>query len=225
MKNQFYYQIYKKLLKAYGPQGWWPLLHLPQKYHCGQFDLPKTRNELFEIYLGAILTQNTTWRQAEIALNNLFPLTGFAPENLLALDENRLKEAIIPARYANQKSNYLQTAARFFIDLKERAPSRTEILKVKGIGNETADCILLYAYHQLEFVIDAYTYRIFSHLGLNDTHNYLTMKQLFEDNLPQHVPLYQEYHALIVRHGSLHYSKRPYGKKDSTLGFYRRSFK
>lgn len=221
--NESILKIYEKLYKLYGPQGWWPLMDLESDnlnktgatrgYHPLNYELPETENQKYEIILGSILTQNTAWTSAEKALLNLKNLNAIIPENLLSLDDEVLKEAIRPAGFLNQKSIYLQEITRFFISLEEVLPSRKEILKVKGVGNETADSILLYAYLQPEFVVDAYTKRIFSHLGLIDEKiSYMDLKKLFENNLPVDVPLYQEYHALIVEHAKRYYRKKPYGE-------------
>jgi endonuclease-3 related protein len=133
------------------------------------------------------------------------------PQSLLELDTEILKEAVRPAGFLNQKSAYLQEISRFFLKLDGEVPNRKELLEVKGVGNETADSILLYAYHQPQFVVDNYTKRIFSHLGfIEENTSYMEVKNLFEKYLPRDVPLYQEYHALIVEHAKRYYQKRPY---------------
>jgi len=170
--------------------------------------------------LGAILTQNTSWLQADKALLNLNQLKAIEPELLLKLDDETLKSAIRCAGFLNQKSTYLKKITIFFIELDGKTPSRKELLKVKGVGNETADSILLYAYKQLEFVVDTYTRRIFAHLSLVDEDiKYMELKKLFESNLPQDVPIYQEYHALLVEHAKRYYSKKPYGVGDPLKSF------
>lgn len=219
-------KIYKKLYHLYGPQGWWPLMNYEgenptktgslQGYHPLNYDLPETPDEQFEIMVGAILTQNTAWTSAEKALKNLKKLDAIHAERLLLLDDELLKSAVRPAGFLNQKSTYLKNISQFFRSLNGRTPSRKEVLQVKGVGNETADSILLYAYHQPEFVVDAYTKRIFCHLEIVDGNiSYLQLKKLFDDNLPEDVPLYQEYHALIVEHAKKYYSRKPY--KDDIL--------
>ena len=217
--------IYEKLYDLYGPQGWWPLINHdgtnPTKtgairgYHPENYDLPTKRNQVYEIILGAILTQNTSWLSAEMALFNLDELNVIEPEKLSKLDDETLKSAIRCAGFLNQKAVYLREATKFFIEIDGKVPSRKELLAVKGVGNETADSILLYAYKQPQFVIDAYTKRIFSHLGLvNENIKYMELKNLFESSLPKDVTLYQEYHALIVEHAKRYYSKKPYGVDD-----------
>ncbi len=213
-------KIYQKLYELYGPQGWWPLTDYkgvnPTKtgsirgYHPLNYDLPETSDKVFEVMMGAILTQNTAWTSAEKALLNLKEYDVVNPK-LLKLSTLNLKEAIRCAGFLNQKSIYLREISKFFNSLEDRIPERDELLLVKGIGNETADSILLYAYKQPEFVVDAYTKRIFSHLGFVDENiKYMKFKNLFESNLPRNVPVYQEYHALIVEHAKRYYSKKPY---------------
>ncbi len=218
-------KIYGKLYDLYGPQGWWPLINHdginPTKtgairgYHPENYDLPTKRDQVYEIILGAILTQNTSWLSAEMALFNLNELNVIDPEKLLKLDVETLKSAIRCAGFLNQKSVYLREITRFFIEIDGNVPTRKELLAVKGVGNETADSILLYAYKQPQFVVDAYTKRIFSHLGIvSEDIKYMELKELFESNLHEDVPLYQEYHALIVEHAKRYYSKKPYGVND-----------
>lgn len=214
-------KIYEKLYDLYGPQGWWPLMDLESEnikktgathgYHPLNYDLPETENQRYEIILGAILTQNTAWTSAEKALWNLKKLDVINPGKLLNLDDEILKEAVRPAGFLNQKAAYLINITNFFISLEGRTPIRRELLKIKGVGNETADSMLLYAYKQPEFVVDAYTKRIFSHLGLVDEKiSYKKLKTFFEGNIPQDVPIYQEYHALIVEHAKRYYRRKPF---------------
>jgi endonuclease III related protein len=221
-------EIYDKLYSTYGPQGWWPLIHHkstnPTKsgsvrgYHPQNYDLPENREQVFEILVGAILTQNTAWTSAENALCNLYELDALNPQRMLNLVNEALKEAIKPAGFLNQKSVYLKQISNFFLSLQGRTPQREELLKVKGVGNETADSILLYAFKQPEFVVDAYTKRIFSHLGLIDERaTYHQIKELFESNLPRDLTIYQEYHALIVEHAKRYYSRKPYGVNDPIM--------
>ena len=218
-------RIYEKLYDLYGPQGWWPLINHdgtnPTKtgairgYHPENYDLPTTRNQVYEIILGAILTQNTSWLSAEMALFNLDELNAIEPEKLLKLDDETLKSTIRCAGFLNQKAVYLREITKFFIESDGKIPTRKELLGVKGVGNETADSILLYVYKQPQFVVDAYTKRIFIHLGLvNENIKYMELKNLFESSLPKDVALYQEYHALIVEHAKIYYSKKPHGVDD-----------
>lgn len=217
--------MYRGLFSLYGPQGWWPLIGYsgvkPSKkgsirgYHPGNYELPQTENQRFEIMLGSILTQNTTWTSAEKALMNLYDLGAINAEKILEMDPVILKEAIRCAGFLNQKSVYIREIARFFIKLNGQTPTREQILEVKGVGEETADSILLYAYKKPEFVVDAYTRRLLFHWEIiEEKANYKDVKELFESNLPCDVPLFQEYHALIVEHAKRYYQKKPYGISD-----------
>ena len=196
--------IYEALLKHYGPQGWWPVLG---SYHPGDYGYPRNEEEAFEIIAGAVLTQNTAWTSVERALENLRRIEALNPCKILTLSWDVLKSAIRPAGFFNQKAIYLREIALLFAGLKGRTPSRKELMSVKGVGNETADSILLYAYKRPEFVIDAYTKRIATALGLAERGaGYMELKDLFESNLPRDVAIYQEYHALLVEHAKRFYS-------------------
>jgi endonuclease-3 related protein len=221
-------KIYQKLYDLYDAQGWWPLINYNgvnlnkigaiRGYHPKNYDLPQKRNDIYEILLGAILTQNTSWLQAEKALFNLNELNAIDPQKLLQLNDEVLKSMIKCAGFLNQKSIYLREITKFFIELNGKIPTRKELLTVKGVGNETADSILLYAYKQPEFVVDTYTKRIFIHLGLvNENIKYMELKEFFESNLPKDVAVYQEYHALIVEHAKRYYGKNPYGVNDPLI--------
>lgn len=214
--------MYSVLLQAYGPQGWWPLLcHKganPTKtgsvkgYHPGDYTLPATGAQRFEICVGAILTQNTSWVQVEKALFSLHQKKALSPAAILQLDDETLKAAIKPAGYFNQKARKIKEFARFYQQLHGTVPSREALLSVWGIGDETADSMLLYAFRVPTFVVDAYTLRIFSALGLLPaTASYQDAKSFVEKNLPPDLAVYQEFHALLVEHAKRHYTKRPYG--------------
>jgi len=198
-------KLYKKLFSLYGAQGWWPVRseYKGRGYHPGKFGLPKTRKGKFEVCMGAILTQNTSWTQVEKALTNLFAAKINTPEKILETDKETIATLIIPAGYRNQKTKYLKNIAEWFIDnfqLKE--PIRDNLLQVKGVGRETADSILLYAFHLPTFVIDTYTKRTLAALKIFDEKTpYETLRLWFMENLELSVPLFQEYHALFVEHG------------------------
>lgn len=221
-------EIYNKLLNEYGYQGWWPIISYnglnPTKtgsvngYHIQDYSFPRNNLEQFEIIMGAILTQNTSWPSVEKALLNLHNHIDFTPEDILNLDEDIFKESIKVSGYYNQKYNYLRNIASFYIELNGETPSRQDLLSVKGIGNETADSILLYAYKEKEFVVDAYTKRILVYLDLIDKKDsYIKIKNYIQENFDGDVYAYQEFHALFVEHAKRFYSKKPYGKNDILL--------
>jgi endonuclease-3 related protein len=217
--------VYSSLMNFYGPQGWWPVMshngHNPtmsgdfRGYHPGDYSFPRSEKQVFEICIGAILTQNTAWTNVEKALLNLSEAERLSPRRILHGDGPTLQELIRPAGYYNQKSGYIANFTALYLSRKGKVPERTELLSCKGIGPETADSMLLYAFGQPEFVIDAYTHRIGAHLKLCKKEcSYLELKRLFQDNLPADVILFQEYHALLVEHAKRYYSKKPYGIDD-----------
>jgi len=211
------YKIYNLLFEHYGAQGWWPFLDVG--YHPNDYSYPKNSDQIFEVALGSILGQNTTFISASKAMNNLKEHNCITSETIKAMDVDKLKELIKPAGYFNQKANYLLEFIKFYDSLNGTVPSRDELIKVKGIGEETADSILLYGYNQCQFKVDAYTKRLCLELGLIDEKSkYKDIKKLFEDALEKEIKdkeklriVYQEYHALIVEHGKHYYSKKPYG--------------
>jgi len=187
-------EIYDILYSAYGPQRWWP--------GEGQF----------EIILGAILTQNTTWHNAALAISNLAAADLLDPDALLAAKEKDIKTLIAPVGFFNVKyeriSNFLNYFKQHEMDFERfrHLPVdelRTELLGINGIGPETADSILLYAFERPVFVVDAYTRRLFSRLGYcwMEKASYEKIQSFFMEGLPSDTQTYNEYHALIVVHG------------------------
>ncbi len=193
--------IYQRLLAAFGPQHWWP------------------GESPFEVAVGAVLTQNTAWRNVERAIDNLKRAGCLAPEPLLALSHEELAELLRPAGYFNVKARRLRNLLRHLHDHGgeittylngDLATRRAELLEVNGLGPETVDSILLYAGNRPTFVCDAYTRRLLTRHGLIDEGaTYEAMRALFMDHLPEEVALYNEYHALIVRTGYHHCKPRP----------------
>jgi endonuclease-3 related protein len=160
--------------------------------------------------VGAILTQNTAWRNVEHAIENLKKARVLTPEGLRRIAKRKLARLIRPAGYYNVKAKRLKELISFLSseyggDLQRMfseplAPLRERILRVKGVGPETADSILLYAGGKPIFVIDAYTKRVLSRHGMiMDGASYGDLQDLFMRSLPEDVALYKEYHALFVR--------------------------
>jgi endonuclease-3 related protein len=199
-------KIYDLLLEEYGPQGWWPMK--------GRY-FP-THQDPFEVAVGAVLTQNTSWSNASSALEALRRAQLLDPELIFNLDKTRLARTILSSGYHNQKAERLKTLSRFFMETgpSGRIPTREELLDLQGIGPETADSILLYAFHVPVFVIDAYTKRLFTRAGLaRDRASYDELQAMFMDTLPHDERLFNEYHALIVRHGRDTCRKMPLCKR------------
>jgi endonuclease-3 related protein len=195
-------EVYERLLARHGPQRWWPA---------------DTR---FEIIIGAILVQGIAWPNAARAISNLKAAQVLEPAVLHALPTDELAGLIRPAGYYNVKACKLRAVVahlyeHYQYDLdalfsKETRALRHELLSIYGIGPETADSIILYAAGQPVFVVDAYTRRLLSRLGLvSDDIDYDELQVTFEHNLPHQVALFQEYHALIVQHGKSICRKRP----------------
>ncbi|MCK4319548.1 endonuclease [Candidatus Micrarchaeota archaeon] len=177
---------YKKLLKRYGKQNWWP----------AESD--------FEVVVGALLTQNTNWKNVEKAILNLKSKGKLTPNLILNLKKEELAELIRPAGYYNQKAERLGLLTKAHLKAKSSwniLKLREHFLSVKGVGKETADSILLYGFHKPIFVIDAYTRRFCKHYSIFEAKEYDEYRLFFESNLPKDVNLYKEYHALIVAWG------------------------
>ncbi len=194
--------FFRTLLDAYGPQHWWP----------GQTP--------FEVMVGAILTQNTSWTNVERAINNLQKANLLAPAKLHALDAGRLAELIRPAGYFTVKTKRLKNFLAWLMavcggDVGQLESwsvhrLREELLSINGIGRETADSIILYALNKPTFVVDTYTYRILVRHGLLDAESdYEMIKEYCESHLPEDVGSYNEFHALLVQVGKNHCKPRP----------------
>ena len=159
--------------------------------------------------VGAILTQNTNWQNVEKAIRNLKDRKMLDCAVIADCEQEQLAEMIHSSGYYRQKADRLKRFCRFYLHsgqtrmLAKRplAELRQELLSLHGIGPETADSILLYALDKSVFVVDAYTRRIFSRLGLLDERlGYEAVRHYFESHLQPSVPLFQEFHALIVEH-------------------------
>ena len=169
--------------------------------------------------MGAILTQNTAWVNVEKALSNLKRAGALAPAALRQLSDEELAALIRPSGYYRAKAHKLKALAEFVggygddlavLFSEGTAALRKRLLDVHGIGEETADSILLYAARRPVFVVDAYTRRIFSRLGLGPGgDSYPGWQGFFMENLPHHESRFNEYHALLVRHGKELCRKRP----------------
>jgi len=202
MSGNILLEIFHRLYSRFGPQGWWPA------------ETP------FEVFVGAILTQNTAWNNVEKAISNLKAHGLMDPMALLRVDTRTLEELLRPTGYYRIKARRLKDAVAFLVeefsgDMEKmaRAPLeevRPRLLQLKGIGPETADSILLYACEKPIFVVDAYTRRILGRHGIVDPRiGYEPLQTLFMEHLPRDVDLYKEYHALLVRLGKTHCRPKP----------------
>ncbi len=216
-------RIYQQLYRQFGPQGWWPTTPSGEtrpRYYPGAVRRHLDEREQWEIIVGAVLTQNAAWRNVEQALEALSAHQALDLPALRALEVDQLAALIRPALYYNQKARRLRDIASYIADNYRGSTAallqrpglalRCELLSLKGIGPETADCILLYAARYPFFVVDAYTRRICSRLGLADeSATYAELQALFMDKLPANTDLFNEYHALLVRHAVTYCKVKP----------------
>ncbi len=175
-----------KLLKEFGPMHWWPA------------ETP------FEVVVGAILTQQTKWENVERAIENLKDRGLLSAEKLSGTDLEELEDLVRCTGFYRQKAKRLRYISAFFFENPdvlemEKNELREVLLSLNGIGDETADSIVLYAADRPKFVIDAYTKKICRCIGIEGS--YGELQSIFECSLPQDVPLYKEFHALIVEYG------------------------
>lgn len=185
--------VYSRLYEHFGPQGWWPA------------------DTKFEMIAGAILTQNTSWKGVEKAISALKAEKLMNPSRLVNAGQEKIRRLIRPAGFFRQKTERLLNMSRTIIEtwngdinrlFKKPVPeARKELLSLKGLGPETADSILLYAGDKPVFVVDAYSKRICSRLGLIDTDDYDELKRFFESRVKPDVSVYKEFHALLVALG------------------------
>ena len=191
-------EVYRRLYAAYGPQEWWP------------GDSP------FEVIVGAILTQSTAWGNVEKALASLRAAGCWSFEAIAALPEPELAAIIRSSGYYNAKARKLQAFANHALErhggdldrmfAHDVGELRTELLSIHGIGEETADDIIVYAAEKPSFVIDSYTRRVIDRMGLappGRNPGYGKYQALFQDNLPAETPLFNEFHALLDHHAKV----------------------
>lgn len=192
--------VFKQLLGAYGPQHWWP------------GDTP------FEIMVGAVLTQNTAWTNVEQAIANLVRHDKLSAACIVAARHDYLANWLRPSGYFNIKATRLKNFCRWYVDAgglaalsqHDTQTLRSALLSINGVGPETADDMLLYAFDRPVFVIDAYTRRLFSRLGfIAGDEAYDDIRLAVEDKLGAEVELYNEFHALIVMHAKTVCRVRP----------------
>jgi DNA-3-methyladenine glycosylase III (EC 3.2.2.-) len=194
-------QLYKLLLEAYGYQNWWPV---DEDYHKLRGTDPRE-----EIIIGAILTQNTAWKNVEKSLENLKKEGELSLRFIRKAKIEEIYRLIRPSGFYRLKAERLKHVAEFFnpVDVIQSV-SRQELLKVKGIGKETADAILLYAGNRLSFVVDAYTLRLFKRIYRLEG-SYDSIKAYIENNIPKDLIIYKEFHALIDVHAKTYCRSTP----------------
>lgn len=194
-------EIFDLMYRKLGPRHWWPA---------------ETR---FEVIVGAILTQFVSWKNVTAAIQNLKNENILSAEGICDVDTDKLEELVRCTRFYKQKAKKLKTFCRHLKDNydgdldrffdKDVYELRKELFSLYGIGEETADCIILYAAEKPVFVVDEYTRRIFSRLGFfKEDISYKEMQKFFMDNLEHDVKLYNEYHAQIDGIGNRYCSEK-----------------
>jgi len=187
-------EMYELLYERFGPQSWWP------------------GESQFEIIIGAILTQNTNWANVEKAIANLKKAKALSAQPLYQMNHDELAALIKPAGYFNIKAKRLKSFLTWFFgeynglleNLEQLSTTRLreELLNIKGVGPETADSILLYAFDRPIFVVDVYTARVMTRHNLIEAGcDYEQLQELFQSNLVEDVKMFNEFHALLVRVG------------------------
>jgi len=194
-------KFYQAPHKKFGPQGWWP----------GETAL--------ECILGAVLTQSTSWKNVEKAIDNLKRENLISIERLNLINADELALLIRPSGYYNQKAIKIKNFISFLVDefsgslelmfATEKSQLRKKLLSIKGVGPETADSIMLYAGGMPVFVVDAYTWRVLYRHGLvPEVTSYDEIQEVFTDSLTEDAGMFNEYHALLVRLAKEHCKKR-----------------
>ena len=198
-KAELLQRFYDDLHIHFGDLNWWPA------------DTP------WEVCVGVVLVQNTNWKNVETTIQNLKDVNKLDASSILELEHDELAQLIKPSGYFNVKSKRLKAVAKWWlqranqidqsVDLKSL---RTELLAVYGLGEESVDSIMLYAFNLPVFVVDAYTRRIFSrHLLVNKNVKYTDLQKLFTDHLSENEKLFNNYHALIVNLGKKFCQTKP----------------
>ncbi len=214
------FEVYLTLKNEFGLQNWWPVIRNGRCVYLEEFtQRERSPEEKLEIIIGAILTQNTSWNNAVKAICNIKKKNYLSIEFLNKIDCEKLAGLIKTSGYYNQKAKKIKAFMKFInfygddINVLDKYPveaARRLLLDIWGIGFETADSILLYAYRKLVFVADAYAGRIFSRLGFFDNNSgYEIIRKFFQKSLPEETLVYQEFHALIVEMGKSICRKKP----------------
>jgi len=210
---------YKKLLSHYGEQLWWPVTEEGDIKPTYKKRKRLTEKQKFEICLGAILTQNTDWKNVMKALENLSRAKMLSCPKIANARQEKIARLIRPSGYFNMKAKKVKAFSKHLkknydsrinaLLNKPIAELREELLSLHGIGQETADDIILYAANKPSFVVDAYTTRFSQRFFKLPNTDYVEVRRFFESSLPKDVQLFNEFHALLVEHGKRFCRKKP----------------
>ncbi len=202
-------ELFEKLFSKFDAQRWWPVTEQGELTPTYKKRQALTKQQRFEICAGAILAQNTDWKNVMKALENLNKAKMLSCKKIAGARQQTIARLIKPSGYFNQKAKKLRAFCKYLkknyacsvekMLAKPLAELRSELLSLHGIGNETADDIILYAAEKPVFVIDAYTHRLNERLTLSGAKNYEELQQFFESSLEKDAALFNEFHALIVR--------------------------
>jgi endonuclease-3 related protein len=212
-------EIYSRLHSFFGPQGWWPVYSDDGPgYHPGDFSYPRTERQRVEIAIGAILTQQTAWKNVEKALKNLIDHDLMDLGKIMDIPLENLQTLIKSSGYYRQKALRLKEFSSYVLNNHgslenmfslDTMDLRKELLSIKGIGKETADSIILYSAKRPMFVVDAYTFRVGERIGFVEKRDYDVLQRLFHESIEPDVSVYNEYHALFVELGKRFCTKNP----------------
>ncbi len=212
-------QLYKKLFARFGPQLWWPVTEDGETRPTYKKRKKLTEQQKFEICVGAILTQNTDWKNVMKALQNLSKEEMLSCEKIANARQQTIAGLVKPSGYFNQKAKKLQAFCKYLkknyscsvnkLFAKPLPALGEELLLLHGIGQETADDMILYAAEKPSFVVDAYTMRFTERFFAQPKISYVEVKRFFESRLPKNVQLFNEFHALLVEHGKRSCKKNP----------------
>jgi endonuclease-3 related protein len=212
-------QVYKKMLSFYGRQNWWPVTDAGELSPTYKPRKRLAENQKFEVAIGAILAQNTNWKNVEKAIVNLNKAEMLDCKKIANAKQKALAELIRPSGYYNQKAKKLVLFAKYLqknysckvekLFEKQARELRAELLSLHGIGNETADSIILYAAGKPVFVVDAYTKRLLQNFFAFQKTSYGEAQNFFEFQLPSDLDIFKEFHALIVEHAKRFCRKKP----------------
>lgn len=210
--------LYNQLYSSFGPQHWWPVTKDGDAVPGYHKSVNLTEKQKLEICFGAILTQNTSWKNVEKAITNLNRHDLIDIGKTIRIEGRKLAQIIKSSGYHNQKAKKLKNFCEFLLKkyngnlrkffANDIGKLRKELLSVNGIGPETADSIILYAAKKPVFVMDAYTKRILNRIGCRES-TYEELQKLFMEALPNSEKLFNEYHALLVELGKNTCKKTP----------------
>lgn len=212
-------ELYNTILKHFGEQLWWPVTDAGEITPTYKKRKHLTEKQKLETCIGALLTQNTDWLNVMKALENLSKAKMLSCQKIANARQQTIAGLVKPSGYFNQKAKKLQAFCKYLeknyscsvnkLFAKPLPALREELLSLHGIGQETADDIILYAAEKPSFVVDAYTMRFVERFFAQPKKDYVEVKRFFESRLPKNVQLFNEFHALLVEFGKQYCKRKP----------------